>query len=197
MKTHWSDQQRVVSFNPIVLATQLSQSEDVDMQTNEGDTESAVADDEGPPAAPKPLTYAHAAHGTYTPSAPSTVPAPPPPPTPQSHQAAVLLNQAEHFIASALTCIEKATNLGGTLSPKLRKMLGNLGSIVNEEELLKKVGDLVESKLAAFSKTAGMQIKETDGPAQTKITTVKSANPVPTVTHKMFPWDEQHSQSVS
>src|ERR1700748_1433673 len=67
--------------------------------------------------------------------------------------------------------------MGASLSPKLKELLGSLGSTVKEEELLKKVGDLVESKLAAaFAKVGSVAPSQ---PPPTKQTTVKSANPVP------------------
>jgi hypothetical protein len=144
------------------------QAEDVQMESADMSTVSETSDEDAS-AAPTPLTYAHA-----------TTPSPaPPPPSSKSHQAAVLITEAEQKLTDALMCIEKATSLGGTLSPKLRELLGSLGSTVKEEELLKKVGDLVESKLAALSMAALGQPNAPAAPAPTRSTTIKSTNPVP------------------
>jgi hypothetical protein len=175
-KLHASKHRASVSFAPPPLPA-VQQAEDVAM---DADSEGSISEalHKGEPAAPPPVTYAQAANGKVeshhagTPTA--TVQ--PPSPSAKSHQVAVMLKDAEQLLTAALKLIDQATSMGGTLSPRLKQVLGNLGSTVIEEELLKKVGDLVELKLAAFT---GAATVAPSAPASSGSKTVKSANPVP------------------
>jgi hypothetical protein len=180
-KLHASNHRANVTFAPPPLPAQNSdRASDVDMPLDRESSTAEDADGEDS-AAPIHMTYAQATLGDTQLGDPPVSPAapkhqPPPLPSANSHHVAIMIHEAEHLLTTALGLIEKATSLGGILSPKLKQILGNLGSTVIEEELLKKVGDLVESKLAAFANAAHAT---PSAPASAGQTTVKSANPVP------------------
>jgi hypothetical protein len=130
-------------------------------------SESIMEVDLEQPAVSPLLTYAQAAVST-TEAPPSPAPSGD---TFLANRATEMLQEAEQMLSTSLILIEQATSLGATMSPKLKRLLRKLGpkSAKRDDELLKKVGDLVESKLAAFMQA----------PTPPKPTTVKSANPVP------------------
>lgn len=148
------------------------QSEDEHMSSEESDGNQAAN------VATAPLSYSQVTAGdTVQDESPPVTLQQVPSPSMNSHHVAALLSEAEQLLSTAFNLIEQATSLGGTLSPRLKQVLGNLGSSINEEELLKKVGDLVESKLAAAFAQVGSAAPSQ--PAPKKPTITKSANPVP------------------
>ncbi|HEX3641308.1 MAG TPA: hypothetical protein VHV10_08460 [Ktedonobacteraceae bacterium] len=180
-KTHASSQRSTVSFAPLHTVAPSGVDDDVDMQSETEGSAAVGSDGEQADSVPAATstTYAQATQGSNSQGEPASSPVAPQPPSPSanSHQVAQLFTEAEQLLAAALERIELATSLGGNLSPRLKQVLGNLGSTVKEEELLKKVGDLVESKLAAAFAQAASTAPSLPPPA--KPTATKSANPVP------------------
>lgn len=122
-------------------------------------------------ATPPPVTYAQAAlHPTRQPS---------PALSEQADAVETMLAVTEHHLTNAFQCLEYLSGMGAELTPAIKQLLATLANkSTMEEELLKKVGDLVESKLAAFTQ-AMPAAPSAKTPAPAKRTTVKSANPVP------------------
>jgi hypothetical protein len=172
---------RSVVFKPVSPSSQSNdQTEDVEMEHAEEDSE--IEDtDEVAPAAPTPLTYAQAANGGVvldTPTSPITTRHPDPPPTTPAPAITALFTEAEKHLDAAFALIEQAIDKGGELSPKLMQILGHLGSTAREGKLLKRVGDLVDLKLAHFLNQSVPSIPASD-PAPSRQTVTKSANPAP------------------